>query len=312
VRDVETHPQDASPSRGWSRASKSALALALVVGLASTALWAQAPGGAANEGLAAGDAAWARRADGHQGGKAAPGPIGEAVAAYEKAVKAEPERLEASWKLLRALHYKGEYATPTQEGKQKVFGRGREVVEAAFDRLAKKVGGRAKHDAKTPAQVAKAYAGDPEAIQLFFWGGVHWGLWGDAFGRLAAARQGVGDKVRRYSEITIALDERFEEAAGHRVLGRLHALAPKIPFITGWVDHDKAITELRRSLALAPQNLDSQLFLAEALFEYQSQKAAEARRILQQLVARQPNPARVVEEEKTIADAKALLAKNKG
>jgi len=311
-------------TNSWARAAvrgKRGLAfgLALALGMqaalpfASGRAWAQSPAaGAASEALAAGDAAWARRAEGHQGGRAAAGPIGEAVAAYERAVKAEPDRLETSWKLLRALHYKGEYSTPTKEGQQKVFGRGRDVVEAAFDRLARKAGGRAKLDALTPAQVAKAYAGDADALQLFFWGSVHWGLWGDVFGRMAAARQGVGDKVRRYSEITIAMDERFEEAAGHRVLGRLHTLAPKIPFITGWVDHDKAITELRRSLALAPQNLDTQLFLAEAIFEYQPEKAAEARQILKQLIARQPSPARVVDVEMTIANARALLAKNNG
>lgn len=277
----------------------------LLSALLPSALFAQ------GDAMAAGDAAWARRAEGHQGGRAAAGPIGQAVAAYEKALREQPDRLEASWKLLRALHYQGEYATATKEGQQRVFGRGREVVEAALGRLARKVEGRAKLDAMTPAQVAKAYAGDAEATQIFFWGGVHWGLWGDSFGRLAAARQGVGDKVRRYAEITIALDERFEQAAGHRVLGRLHTLAPKVPFVTGWVDRDKAVSELRRSLALAPENLDTQLFLAEALFEFQPAKAAEARQLLQRLIARQPSTERVVEESKTIADARALLAKHK-
>ena len=35
-----------------------------------------------------------------------------------------------------------------------------------------------------------------------------------------------------------------QDAAGHRVLGRLHTLAPKVPFFTGWVDRDKAVAEL--------------------------------------------------------------------
>lgn len=260
-----------------------------------------------------GDAAWARRAEGHQGGRAAAGPIGEAVAFYERAVKEQPGQLQRYCKLLRALHYKGEYATADRDGKQAVFGRGRQVVEAGFQQLAlqtKAVATQARLDELTPAQAAKIFAGNSEALQLFFWGSVHWGLWGDAFGRMAAARQGVADKVRRYAETTIALDERYEEAAGHRVLGRLLTLAPKIPFITGWVDHDKAVTELRRSLALFPDNFDSQLFLAEALFEYQPEKSAEARQILQKLLARKPSEQRVVEEEKAQADAKALLAKH--
>ena len=263
--------------------------------------------------IAAGDAAWARRAEGHQGDRAQTGPVNEAVAAYERAVKEQPDRLEAYWKLLRALHYKGDFATPSKEGKQQAFARGKEVAEAALDRLARRTAGsREKLDAMTPAQAAIAVSGVPEARPLFLWAAVHWGLWGDVFGRMAAARQGVGDKVRRDSEILIALDERYEEAGGHRILGRLHTLAPKVPFVTGWVDRDKAISELRKAVALGPGNWDNHLFLAEALLEYQPAKAAEARDILRRLTARQPTPELAVEQERTRVNAKALLAKHPG
>jgi tetratricopeptide (TPR) repeat protein len=265
---------------------------------------------AATAAITAGDAAWARRAEGHQGPRAQPGPIGEAVASYERAVKAEPDRLEGTWKLLRALHFQGDFVARTDDEKQKVFAHGKQVAEAGLDRLAKRAGGRAKLDAMTPAQAAKALAGIPEAPPLYLWSAVHWGLWGDVFGRLAAARQGVGDKVRRYSEVLNALDERYEDAAGHRILGRLHTLAPKVPFVTGWVDHDKAISELRKAVALGPDNLDNHLFLAEALFEHQPQKSAEAREILKKLLSRQPVSDLVVEQESTLAKARALLAKH--
>ena len=106
--------------------------------------------------VVAGDAAWARRAEGHQGGKAAAAPIGEAIAAYERAVKEQPARLEASWKLLRALFFQGEHVAQSNAEKQKIFGRGKELAEATVDRLAQKVGGRAKLDAMTPQQAAKA------------------------------------------------------------------------------------------------------------------------------------------------------------
>jgi tetratricopeptide (TPR) repeat protein len=260
--------------------------------------------------MAAGDAAWARRAEGHQGDRALPGPVDEAIAAYGRAAKEQPDRLEATWKLLRALHYKGEFATQSKEGRQQAFARGKEAAEAGIDRLARKLGGRQKLDAMTPAQAAKAVSAIPEAKPLFLWGAVHWGLWGDVFGRLAAARQGVGDRVRRYSEILIALDERYEDAAGHRILGRLHTLAPKVPFVTGWVDRDKAVAELRRAVALGPDNLDNHLFLAEALLEHQPGKAAEARDILRRLLARKPVPELVVEQERTLVNARALLAKH--
>jgi tetratricopeptide (TPR) repeat protein len=263
--------------------------------------------------IATGDAAWARRADGHQGARAIPGPVDEAIAAYERAVKEQPERLEGTWKLLRALHFKGDFTTGSNDARQKAFARGKEVAEAGIDRLAKRTaGGRQKLDAMSPAQAAKAVAGVPEAKPLFLWAAVHWGLWGDVFGRLAAARQGVGDRVKTYSEALIALDERYEDAGGHRILGRLHTLAPKVPFVTGWVDRGKAVSELRRAVALGPDNLDNHVFLAEALFEYQPGKAAEAREILRRVLARQPVPELAVEQAKSLADAKALLAKHSG
>ncbi len=259
----------------------------------------------AQDAISVGDAAWARRAEGHQGGRAAAGPVNEAVAAYERAVKEQPDRLEAYSKLLRALHYKGDYAVHTKEGKQQVFGRGREVVEAALGLISRRAG--KKLDELPPAQVAKLVAKIPEAPQVFLWGGIHWGLWGDAYGRLAAARQGVGDKIRRYGEIAVAIDERLERAGGHRLLGRLHTLAPKIPLVTGWVDRGKAVSHLRRAVALAPEDLYNHVYLADALLQYQPGKAAEAREILRKVIQRKPDPARVVEDELALADARQLL-----
>src|SRR5215210_2441261 len=261
----------------------------------------------AQDAISVGDAAWARRAEGHQGDRAAAGPINEAVAAYERAVKEQPDRLEAYSKLLRALHYKGDYAVHTKEGKQQVFGRGREVVEAALERIGRRAG--KKLDELPPAQVAKLVAKIPEAPEIFLWGGIHWGLWGDAFGRLAAARQGVGDKIRRYGEITVAIDERLERAGGHRLLGRLHTLAPKIPLVTGWVDRSKAVSHLRRAVALAPEDLYNQVYLADALLQYQPEKAAEAREILRKVIQKKPDPARPVEDERALANARELLGK---
>ena len=62
----------------------------------------------------------------------------------------------------------------------------------------------------------------------------------------------------------------------------------------------------------APTTSTTTLFLAEALLEHQPAKAAEAREILRRLLARQPVPELAVEQEKTLADARALLAKHPG
>lgn len=283
---------------------------AALVLLALLALPAAVPATAQTDPVAAGDAAWERRAEGRQGDHAAPGPIGQAVAAYERAVKERPDRLEAHWKLLRALYYQGEFAVRDKEGKQRVFARGREVVEAALDQVGRRVGGRKKLDDLPPQQAAKLLsqtAGIPDAPAIFLYGGIHWGLWGDVYGRLAAARQGVGDKVRRYGEVALALDERFQEAGARRLLGRLHTLAPKVPLVTGWVDRGQAVSHLRRAVALFPGNLYNQVYLADALLQHQPDKAAEAREILRRALRSKPDPAELVEDERALAEARALL-----
>jgi tetratricopeptide (TPR) repeat protein len=266
----------------------------------------------AADAIARGDAAWNRRAEGHVGPRARPGPIGEAIAAYEQALKQQPDRLEIYWKLLRAEHFMGDFVAATREQKQAVFGPARAVAEAGLDRLARRLGGRERLDGMAPQAAARALAGVPEAAAIHLWAAVHWGLWGDNFGRLAAARQGVGERVRRYAEVVIAIDERYEDASGHRVLGRLHTLAPKVPFLTGWIDRDKAVAELRRAVALSPDYPLNSVFLADGLLQYQPAKAAEARQLLRRVVELRPSPEREVEDADAMAQARALLAKYPG
>jgi len=159
-----------------------------------------------------------------------------------------------------------------------------------------------------PEEVAAAIGKDPLAAEIYFWSSTHWGLWGRYRGKIAAARQGVATKIRKFAEIVILLDDTIENGGGHRVLGRLHAEAPKIPLVTGWISRDRAISELRRALEIAPQDLLTNLFLAEALLEFQPQKKEEALEILRTIVNATPDPVWLVEDSKTIEDAKAVLA----
>jgi hypothetical protein len=241
----------------------------------------RAAGPAAARHVAAGDAAWAARAEGAPAddpGRAAPGPIGRAISAYEAAVAADADDLEARWKLLRALYFQGEYVARGDDARREVFDRGRQAAEAALERLEDRAG-----------RV-------PEAAAIHYWTAVHWGLWGDAFGRLAAARQGVAGKIRDHAEAALALDPTLENAGARRVLGRLHALAPKIPFFTGWIDREVAIAELERAVAEGPAEPLNRLYLAEAILEHAPERQAEALRHLRDLLRRPADPERRVEE----------------
>jgi tetratricopeptide (TPR) repeat protein len=256
---------------------------------------------------ARGDLAWQRRGEGQESGRAAPGPIAEAVSAYEEALRADPANLEVYWKLMRALWFQGQYATSERSAQQQVFEHGKQVGEEAINRLAQRTGGRSKLDALAPAELATSFGQEPAAAPVFFWSAVHWGLWGDAFGRLAAARQGVAGKVRDRCLIVLALDEHLEQGGAHRVLGRLHALAPKVPFFTGWIDRDTAISQLRSAVELGPEEPLNPLYLAEALIEYRRDERSRAEALLRGIIDHPLNPERVTEWSAAKARAQALL-----
>ena len=96
---------------------------------------------AGQDALTRGDAAYARRAEGARGAVAAAQPIAQAVAAYREAVAADPQALEPRWKLLRALYFKGEYATAKGD-RRSLFEGAKELAEESLDLLAERVGDR--------------------------------------------------------------------------------------------------------------------------------------------------------------------------
>ena len=137
---------------------------------------------------------------------------------------------------------------------------------------------------------------------------MHTGLWGRTRGRLASAREGVAAKIRDYASVSIALDGEIENGGGHRILGRLHTEAPKIPFITGWVDRSVAVNELEICRAISPDDLTTKLYLAEALVNFVPKRKQEGLDMLREIVESPPNPEWMLEETKAIADAEAILA----
>lgn len=259
--------------------------------------------------LARGDAAWERRGDGVADGYAAAAPIDEAIEAYEQAVEASSSDLEAHWKLMRAIYFKGEFVARTKDDKQQIFARAVEVFQDAVALVEKRAGTDGLEDAK-PAELAKALRGVDHGLEVFFWGAVNWGLWGDSFGALAAVRQGVAGRLRDYSQAVVELDPSYDDAGPLRLLGRLHALAPKVPFFTGWIDRDKAVEHLEEAIRLAPEHPYNRLFLAEALLEFRPKRKQEGLDMLRALIVAPVPSGREVEKARADALARELLEKH--
>jgi hypothetical protein len=139
------------------------------------------------------------------------------------------------------------------------------------------------------------------------WTAGHWGEWGLVRGKFAAARGGVAGRVRDLAQTVVDLDPSFEDAAGYRILGRLHSEAPKIPFITGWVSHRKGVQYLRRAYLAAPGHPGTCHFLAEAILDHEGEKRDEAKRLLDQCAALVPREGTALEDSRYVTAARKRL-----
>lgn len=259
--------------------------------------------------ISQGDAAWSSRAEGSDGGTAAAGPIARAITAYEAAVAADPPNLEARWKLLRALFFHGDYVLETENEKEALFASGKTMADETRDRLHAAAGLTVDPRDLTPSELAASLRGFPDAAAVYFWSAAHWGLWGKYHGKLAAARQGVATRIRDFAQVVVELDGSYEAAGGHRILGRLHTEAPKVPFFTGWIDRDVAVRETLTAARLFPDEPLNVLYAAEALLEFEPNRRAEALEMLRELVRKEPRPHFAVEDARILADSRSLLSK---
>ena len=264
----------------------------------------------AGDDLAMGDRAWAQRAKGHQGSRAALEPIQNAINAYVRVLDAEPDNIEARWKLLRAFYFKGEFVLENSRDRLALFRTGREIAEVGRLQIESDYGLSGSMFKMSPAKVAQAVGNQVDVAEFCFWATANWGLWGQYSGKLVSALAGLVRKLRQFAEIMVLMDESVENGGGHRLLGQLNARVPRIPFFTWWVDHDLAISELRLSLQVAPNSLLSKIFLAEALLKFRNTMNKEALELLQDIVKSDPDPIQLVEDIRVIEDARVLLADN--
>jgi hypothetical protein len=255
------------------------------------------------------DRLWSLRAEGSSGGHALPGPITLTIDACRAVLAAEPDSLEARWRLMRALYFKGEHTTDDPAAKKALFDEGRTVAEQALAILRRDAGREARQDLgkATPVELVPHVKNVPAALPSFLWASVDWGKWALVFGKSAAVKQGAAAKIRDYAQAVILLDPAYDGGGGYRVLGRLHHQTPAVPFFTGWASRTEALKNLRLGVAAGPRNLVGRQFLAEAMWDYESSRRAEARAMLEKILAETPDPEYLVENRKTQEEAGQLL-----
>ena len=273
------------------------------------AAWLLAGGLGAETAEQRGDLAFGRRAEGFvERGVPSPEPIEAAIAAYEEAVKQNPEDLRLIYKLLDALYFKGYFVVADKKLKRAIYQRLVDLTTRALELVAAKTGRVDDLDELSLEQRAEILRPVPEAAEAHYWAIASWGLWGMTHSPIKALTRGVGSKVREHSRLLILIDERHHDAAGLRMLGRFHTEAPKVPLITGWVDRREGIALLRRAVEISRRDPRNLLFLAEAILKYDPDGGAEALQLLRELSRRDPDPRELVEDSESLELARALLA----
>jgi len=209
--------------------------------------------------------------------------INQAIELYKKFIETASgaEKEQATWKLMRSYYFKGKYTTNDSELKKKIYDQGKELGQVGLDEFSESVG-----------------------INLF--SAIVWGVWGEEYGIIKAAKQGVAGKIKKHCEKVIELDPNFDEAGGYRVLGRVYFKAPKIPLILGWPSKKKAVGILEKSYEIAPHNLNTRQFLAEALY---SQKQKErAIQLMKEILAEENIREGIAEDAVIKHEVKTTLA----
>ena len=232
--------------------------------------------------------------------------VDAAIDLYRKALVLAPNNIDTRARLMRALHFRGAYTGADLEEKKAIFDEGRKLGQNTVDRLeaeAKAARGLSRIEALRLVKGAPA---------LYLWTAGHWGEWGLARGKFAAARNGIASRLRDLAQTVIDLDPLFDDAAGYRILGRIHAEAPKIPFITGWVSHEKGVQHLRRAHRAAPSHPVTAFFLAEAILDHEPEKREEALQLLEQCAGLTPRPDSVLEDSRYIREARLQLDRLRG
>jgi tetratricopeptide (TPR) repeat protein len=127
----------------------------------------------------------------------------------------------------------------------------------------------------------------PQGVAGHYWQAMNLCGLADVGGRFQGFR--LLPKIIAALQQTVALDETYDQAGAHRVLGRIYYEAPGRPISVG--DLDKSRRHLTAAARLAPDNSSNHLYLAETLLKMdhktqareELEKVLEARRLLAEL-----------------------------
>jgi len=197
---------------------------------------------------------------------------------FQQVAKADTTSVEARWEGARAAYFYGTYARADAADSEKMA-----IFDAGIS-LAK-----------------EAVALAPKNVEAHFWLGVLYGVYGEAKGIFKSLS--LVPSIKQEMQTCLEIDPSVEGFGPDRVLGRMYF---KLPFFKGG-DNKKSIAHLEKSLAGAPTDALTKLYLAET---YKSEgMKSQAIEQLKGVVAMTPDPRWAPEHPSIKAKAQKLLAK---
>jgi len=120
---------------------------------------------------------------------------------------------------------------------------------------------------------------EPRRVEGYYWLALN--LAGLAEAGSAGRALGMVPTIIEKLKIAVEIDETYDQAGPHRVLGRIYCEAPCWPLSEG--DVKKSLYHLRRAVEIAPDNSTNHLYLAQTFIQLCELK--EAHRELQQVLS---------------------------
>ncbi|MFK7896795.1 MAG: hypothetical protein AB8G23_13215 [Myxococcota bacterium] len=256
---------------------------------------------------------WSERAPALEDGLAPPAPSEKAIQtclAEAKAAASLASKIPSTWRAMRSAHYLSAFTSAADSEKVSALENAATLADQSLEDLAAALGESEllKWKGAELATRLERKGFDPDDVaRLHFWTAIVWGAKGQSAGLLAIVRDGVANRMHDNARIAVRLDPSIDRGGAYRLLSRLNADLPRVPFISGWVDREKALPQAKKALAQGPTEPGNQLILALALLDQEEKSGSEIRALLRSATSAAPRPSLRAEDWAVQKQAQEVL-----
>ena len=264
--------------------------------------------------LADTDRLWETRAEQLEGERALAPPTERALERYRDAIVPDAPlaaTIEARWKSLRAAHYLSEFTTASPAlGDQRIQEATR-LADASLEAVRRRTGGEdlsELSDRRLEEWLDASGMARQDIAQLHFWCAIVWGAQAQRVGLLTIVRQGIARRMYDNATLATRIDPTIVRGGAFRLLSRLNADLPRVPFVSGWVDRDETLPQAEAAFAIDPEDPGNQMILALALRDRQAEPASRIEELLAKAARHTPRTALRAEDLAIRKQAEEWLA----